>query len=228
MVNNIHSRLKHARIRAGYKSARQFALQNGLIENTYRSHESGERGVKQPEAEKYALLLNVDLYWLLTGGDNTQTDCPVAANPGMADSSAGTGWQALRHPGSVRKIPVLGYAADDNEKNTIHWDYDAPIAWVDAPSQLAGVVKASALRYTGDNMYPRYKDGDILIINRAVMPKPDQDCVFDSVSGGTHVMTFLRQDREYFYFQQYNPKKELRFAKREIAGIYAVACRTGL
>lgn len=152
MVNNIHSRLKNARLRAGYKSARQFALQNGLIENTYRSHESGERGIKQPEAEKYAALLKVDLYWLLTGRENPQSQHPVAKNPGMEERSAEAGWPPSRHPATFRKIPVLGYAVEGNEKNTIHWDYDAPIAWVDTPPQLVGVLKASALLYMGDNM----------------------------------------------------------------------------
>lgn len=246
MLNDIHTRLKASRIRAGYKSARQFAMQNKLVENTYRSHENGDRGIKQPDAERYAELLNIDLYWLITGKENPRrgtiladtlpekdkiSETPHAkhppANPSMAESADGS-YLKNKYPETHGKIPVLGYASGTAETTAINWDYDAPIGWVEAPPKLAGVLKASAVIYRGDSMYPRYLDEDVIIMNRAVMPAKGRDCVFDTKDGGTHIKTFLRADKDFYYFKQYSPEKEIKIPRREVIGIYAVTDRVYL
>jgi SOS-response transcriptional repressor LexA len=47
-------RLRAVRIAAGYRSAREAALQNGWPESTYRAHESGSRTIGLDDAERYA------------------------------------------------------------------------------------------------------------------------------------------------------------------------------
>jgi len=60
-------RLRHAREAAGYRSARAFALRHGFTESTYRHHENGHREFTNATAKRYARLLGVNWYWLVTG-----------------------------------------------------------------------------------------------------------------------------------------------------------------
>src|SRR4051812_14483428 len=46
-------RLKAARIAAGYRSAREAALENEWPESSYRAHENGTRTIGQDDAERY-------------------------------------------------------------------------------------------------------------------------------------------------------------------------------
>lgn len=68
-------RLRFSRARAGYETATDAANAFGRNPVTYRSHESGERGLKANVAAKYARAFKVSQAWLLTG-------------EGSADSSA--------------------------------------------------------------------------------------------------------------------------------------------
>lgn len=226
-MKTMHERLAFVRKQVGFQTAKAFAEHHGLQYATYLSHESGDRGFMK-NAEKYADLLNCSLNWLITGeGSPLQTPEETKKSYGFSDASDSDNGSRLHNkfPDTYGKIPVLGYASGSGEKAAINWDYDAPIAWVDAPPALAGVPKASALMYTGDSMYPRYRDGDIIILNRALQPKAGQDCVFDTTDGETHVKVYIRSDHEFFYFQQYNPEKEIKYSRRDIAGIYAVSSR---
>jgi transcriptional regulator with XRE-family HTH domain len=61
-------RLQQARAQAGYENATDAAKMFGWNENTYRSHENGERGITRA-ADKYARAFGVTSGWLLTGED---------------------------------------------------------------------------------------------------------------------------------------------------------------
>ena|SRR6218665_370781 len=239
MTENIHTRLKQARSSAGFKSARDFALQNGLVENTYRSHENGGRGVKQHDLEKYAKLLDVEIEWLIAGKGrglsrrHTILDDAVRPNPKSHAVSEGYSLGDAGYDGSHfakkspiwGKIAVLGYASGSGEKTAINWEHDAPVDWVDPLPGLAGVSKAAALMILGDSMEPRYRAGEIIFVNRAVPPRAGQDCVIDTKSGETHIKQFVRQDHDTVYFLQFNPQKEFSLKKAEIIGLYAVVGR---
>lgn len=81
-------RLKAARQAAGFRSAaafaRRFEQTHGVQESTYRSHENGSRDLSAPVAALYAMLLKVDVRWLLYGeGDmsNRTGESPVYRIP---------------------------------------------------------------------------------------------------------------------------------------------------
>ena len=65
----ISIRLKDARKKAGYKSAREFSTKNGLPQTTYWQHENFKRSIGALHALKYAQLLDISLDWLLAGGE---------------------------------------------------------------------------------------------------------------------------------------------------------------
>ncbi|NQY42566.1 MAG: helix-turn-helix transcriptional regulator [Legionellales bacterium] len=63
----IAGRLKLARSKKGYKSARSFSKQNNLAESTYAQHESGKRKLNTTTLLNYREKLSVNPGWILTG-----------------------------------------------------------------------------------------------------------------------------------------------------------------
>jgi hypothetical protein len=97
MVSLPHSssRLKRARIEAGYRSARRFALELGIDDTTYRSHEaqpgaSNHRAFNEEWAQRYAEALGVNWMWLLYGDDVAamQGERAVASVAGVSEAQA--------------------------------------------------------------------------------------------------------------------------------------------
>ncbi len=79
-LNLPSGRLRWAREAAGYRSAREAARARGWPENTYRSHEDGnrvKRGFKPEDAEKYARAFKVSEHWLMTGKGGAIVSPPV-------------------------------------------------------------------------------------------------------------------------------------------------------
>lgn len=66
-AQNPAERLKYARERAGYKTAKSFADHHLDNANTYYSHESGSRGFHKFAEQYSGLLGNCTAGWLLTG-----------------------------------------------------------------------------------------------------------------------------------------------------------------
>lgn len=66
-------RLRELRLKKGYESATAAANAFGWNENTYKSHENGERGIKLPVARKYALAYGSTASHILTGESAAQT-----------------------------------------------------------------------------------------------------------------------------------------------------------
>lgn len=168
-----------------------------------------------------AQVLGVSVRYLKTG-DAADFPAPPA---GLADDTY-TGSHFAQKSTVWGKIPVLGYASGSGDNTTaINWDHDAPVDWVDPIPGLEGVNKASALMILGDSMEPRYRAGEIIFVNRAVPPRPRQDCVIDTKNGETHIKEFVSQDKEFIHVRQFNPAKTLQISKTEITGLYAVVGR---
>ncbi len=60
------ARLKQARVRAGFRTAKDATNRHRLEYPTYAGHENGSRGFHD-DVEKYARIFQVDEKWLLTG-----------------------------------------------------------------------------------------------------------------------------------------------------------------
>ncbi len=72
--NNTANRLREARKKAGYASAKAFADNNNLPLGTYRHHENGTRGFSIDQAIEYSKLLDVHPAWLMTGEDYSDVE----------------------------------------------------------------------------------------------------------------------------------------------------------
>lgn len=78
-MDDMHSRLKTARVNAGFSTATAAAERLGVPVATYRSHENGSRGYPRDAAAHYARAFRVAPTWLLYGNG----DGPAAT--GMAE-----------------------------------------------------------------------------------------------------------------------------------------------
>jgi transcriptional regulator with XRE-family HTH domain len=76
------TRLKRARIKAGYKTAKAAADRFGWVLSTYRSHENGQTPVPVSFAKRYARAFRVTPDWLLfDNNDATSIDQLLEGKP---------------------------------------------------------------------------------------------------------------------------------------------------
>ena len=66
-MDDMHDRLRSARAKAGFSSARKAALRFGWAGSTYAAHENGQNRYDPDAARTYARAFGVTASWLLTG-----------------------------------------------------------------------------------------------------------------------------------------------------------------
>lgn len=158
-LKNAHNRLKKARENAGHASAAAFAIKFDIEETTYRSHENGNRGIPIEAASRYATLLKVSAWWILTGENESAGDNPdftmIERRPAIR-ASAGNG------------IAVH----DDGERDSVAFRSD----W------LKSITKASkkdlvVITVDGESMEPTLKHGDHILVD-LTQKKPTRDGIY--------------------------------------------------
>jgi phage repressor protein C with HTH and peptisase S24 domain len=134
-MTDSNARLRQARERAGFTSARSAALQFGWIPSTYASHENGQTPVPVKEASKYARAFKVSAAWLLTG-EGPRKSRNIVKVMGFIGAGA-----EIAPPED--KVPPEGLA-----------QLDLPFTFPD--NTVAYQVQGTAL-------WPRYETGDVVL-----------------------------------------------------------------
>lgn len=130
-----NERLRSAREKSGFKSARAAALRYGWTVSTYASHENGQTPVPQKAAETYAPKFRTTAAWILTG-EGSLTAKNIARVMGMI----GAGGEITPE---YEQVPADG------------------LSEIEAPFPLPD--DAIAFQVEGTSMWPRYDDGDVVI-----------------------------------------------------------------
>lgn len=112
-------RLKDARRKAGYTSAKDAAARVGVPYFSYVQHESGTRNMTTERAEQYARAFGVTMDWLLTGRGNGG--------------------------GSPRTVPLVGYVGAGAEAH-FYGAGDGNLDYVDAPPGSTTDTVAAEIR----------------------------------------------------------------------------------
>lgn len=81
LMSDKAERLKQARERAGYASARAAAEAMGVSAASYTQHESGLRGFKDEAAARYASFFKVPVEWLVLGPKTLVPDSFIPLGP---------------------------------------------------------------------------------------------------------------------------------------------------
>ena len=71
-MSTMNQRLKHARLQAGFKTAKAAIEHCGWNSSTYRAHENGQNNYKIKDAKIYADAYDVSPVWLLVGENDAE------------------------------------------------------------------------------------------------------------------------------------------------------------
>lgn len=126
------ARLREARERRGFKTAKQAAERFGFNYNTYSQHERGQAGISRA-ASAYAKAYRVSEAWLLTG-------------EGSSDQE--------------RMAPIRGLAGAGPDGTVLFATGDGNFGEIQAPADSSPTTEALEVR--GDSMYGIANDGWIL------------------------------------------------------------------
>lgn len=145
-------RLRFARERAGYASAKAAAAAMGVSSATYIQHENATRGLPANRAERYARFFHTTPEWLLYGRGPAPENAPAPTN----------GLQRVS-----RFVPVVGSVQAGAWAEILD---DPPDPEDLVPIYLPGFEGASlyALRIHGPSMDMFYPDGSLVIVCPAV------------------------------------------------------------
>ena len=121
-------------------------------------------------------------------------------------------------------LPVYASAQGGPEGMVIDRE---PIEWTRRPPMLAGVVDAFAFYVVGDSMWPRFQQGERLLVHPRRPPRPGQDVLLilnneDGHEFNALVKTLKSLDGDTAVLEQYNPRKELTFSRSQIDALYLI------
>lgn len=132
-------RLRHAREKKGFETAKEFAEKHGIPQPTYAMHEKGTRGLQREVVKRYAGLLGINEVWLLTG------EGPFEGGD------------------DLDRIYVVGKVEAGAWVEAMQW---AEHDWysVEPPKDVRyQTLKKFALEVHGDSMNAVYHAGDVLV-----------------------------------------------------------------
>lgn len=145
-------RLAAARKAAGFRSAREAALENNWAESSYRAHESGSRTIGLDDAERYARRyqqagIQISARQILFGDDEAEE---VLADDADAERTI---------------VPIMGEIGAGDKVDP---DYEQPppdgFDQVELPFWLGDDV--IGFRVKGDSMRPKYEPGAVIVVFR--------------------------------------------------------------
>lgn len=115
-------RLKEARLKAGYSTAKSAAEAMGVTVSTYIQHESGVRGLPAGRAARYAKFFRVAPEWLLYNrgsSDPIEVEPTLTELPMVGPVQAGA-WLAI-DDSSQEEPPMMAAAADRRYPHARQW-----------------------------------------------------------------------------------------------------------
>lgn len=113
-----------------------------------------------------------------------------------------------------QQVPVRGY---DPEEKIIDWVLRHPAQF--------GIKDAFACYMQGEDMVPRYFEGELVYIHPGRPAAPDKDCLIKLISGKILIRRLVARDEVSITVRQFRPEKESRIKNRDIAALYAVVGR---
>jgi phage repressor protein C with HTH and peptisase S24 domain len=228
----IGQRLKAARKKAGFKTAKAAAESLGVPYPTYSQHENGTRGITR-EADLYVRRYRITLDWLMRGrgpgpdGNASETDGDViplrASKP---NASFPPRYQQFPADSS---LPLLGQTvAGPNGRFILN---GTEVGRVFTPPMLEGVEGAYAVRVYGTSMEPRYYAGETVWLNPHEPVRQGDDVVVQIVTDEEHgresyIKRFVSKSSTVTRLWQHNPdegeENELSFDTDKVFSIHKI------
>lgn len=199
-------RLRSARAKAGYRSARAAAQALGWRVSSYNAHErAGAPGARMfgiEEANRYGQSFQVSPAWLLTG-EGAPSRMSVAAVVGYTGAGAEV------------------YAIDDHERGAALEEIELPFP---VPEGAVAVI------VRGDSMWPRYDEGDVIVYQRRGEPVSEligRECVLKLADGRVFIKWLRRSPESGRYTLDSVSAKPIENADVDWAGQVLYVARSG-
>lgn len=213
-------RIKKAMEDAKIPSAAELARQAGLKEGRVRTYLLNTRHAPLDVCQKLAKVLGCEAAWLFEGTG------PVKSQSGEKIESNIGAIKKVNNNHSPRVIPLYGSALAGPDGS---FALEKPVVdMIEAPAVIGDVQDAYAVYVVGESMEPRYEPGEIVFVHpRLPVRRGDYVLVqvaqdendgliegfikkFESISDATLVVS------------QFNPKKEIRFARNRVRAVHKI------
>lgn len=227
-------RLKAARERAGFKSAKAAADHFGWPESTYRAHEKAEhpdpnvasRNYRLEDAQKYAAAYGTTAEHLFYG-DTAGRQKVVH----RGHSTLTTPPNLMPRPGTIalssKRLEVLGQAIGGVDGRFLM--NGEVVDYVMCPPGLENAPGAYAVYVVGESMEPRYMAGETVFVHpNKPYRKGDYVVVqlhdVDNPDGPPlgYIKRFVAVTPTRLILSQFNPNKELEFERRSVVSIHKI------
>ncbi|GGD31066.1 LexA family transcriptional regulator [Aureimonas glaciei] len=200
-------RLRELREKAGLSGPAEAARRFKFNENTYTSHENGNRPISKKAAQKYAEAYGATAGWILFGNDNQ--------SPRPADILPQVPIPASELVGPT-DFPV--YAAAQGGNGHLIVSFDA-IDWVKRPAPLARVKGGYGLLIDGESMTPAFRPGDTALVHPHLPPERGTDVILYHTPPDGEAEAIIKHligfsDREWT-LEQYRPPEEFKEFRQE-------------
>jgi DNA-binding XRE family transcriptional regulator len=150
------ARLKQARIAAGYRTAKDFAEMISINITTYHHHENGRRSIPRATAQRYEEALALPLRSILFG-DQLRT---IASVPIVG---------IIHGRGAIRPMTDMDLALHEPDSiSTEMAESSTEPTKVQRQVQLPNPALMEGLEVHGNELYPAYRDGDMVFTVRLV------------------------------------------------------------
>lgn len=203
-MDTMNSRLRHARIQAGFQSARAAALRHGWSTSTYAAHENGQNGFDAKTALTYAKAFGADPGWIVIGIESFDTTNHILLS------------------GEIRDCDEIEFKKDELSTQTT----GNPIySLVSFPESAKGFVVSS------DRLWPRYDKGSLIVTMEILFseygfPLNDEELIFDLGSGGGLIGKVLSdygdRDLEIYDVVSHTRHRPIRIEHRQIQTAWVI------
>lgn len=214
----LSSRIKKAREKAKLTQQRLASL-TGVTKAAVSAWESGKAIPRQGAIEAISRATQVSVEWLLVGG---------RADGGGGVSFTPNGQVIADIDFSAKKtIPIYGQAvAGVNGEFSFN---GKKLFEMLCPPQLLRAPDAYGVQVSGDSMYPRYEDGEIVYVDPSRRVKKGDYVVAQvmleegSSSPQAFIKKFIRHNEEELVLEQFNPEKNLVFPHERVVSVHYIA-----
>lgn len=174
---------------------------------------------RQEKIEAIAKATKVSVEWLLVGAEpKGEGDVQLTSN--------GVVLSPVDFP-TRKTIPVYGQAvAGVNGEFVFN---GIKLFEVLCPPQLSHVNNAYGVQVSGDSMYPRYEDGEIVYVDPSRRVKKGDYVVAQIMMENetdlpqAFVKKFIRHNEQELVLEQFNPAKNLTFPHKRVVSVHYIA-----
>jgi len=212
----IGKRILHARSEAKLTQA-QLSKIVGVTRGAVAQWERGTVTPRPNIIEKIANATKKSKEWLLVGDGYIAAPLPSQSNARMVSAF---------NLSSSRRIPVYGQAVGGVYGE---FPFNGEVLYdIPCPPRLEHITGAYALIVSGDNMSPRYEDGEMIYVDPSRRVTRGNYVVVQLYIEGNaiphaFVKRLIKHDAIEIVLEQFNPPKQLRFSHEKVVSVHYIA-----